>query len=125
MVTVNDSTGADVLAFGHNRVVMLTDNRFTRAQTLVLFFRVYPPAATAAHPSLIVAAGFFKEGKLAHRTPVVRVTQTASSPDGGFPIATPFKLADLQPGEYTVRTELAHEATNQKETKEARFTLTE
>ena len=113
----------DVLAFGQNRIVMLTDNRFTTAQTLFLFFRVYPPAADAAHPSLIVAAGFFKDGKLARRTPPVRVTQSPASPDAGFPLATPFKLTDLEPGEYTVRVELVDEATNQRETKEARFTL--
>jgi VWFA-related protein len=113
----------DVLAFGQNRIVMLTDNRFTTAQTLLLFFRVYPPAASAAHPSLIVAAGFFKDGKLAHRTPTVRVTQSPASSDAGFPIATPFKLTDLEPGEYTVRVELVDEATKQRETKEARFTL--
>ena len=114
----------DVLAFGHNRIVMPTDNRFTRAETLLLFFRVYAPPSTAAHPSLAVAAGFFKAGKLAHRTPTIRVTQPASS-EAGFPIATPFQLSDLEPGEYTVRVELVDEATNQKETREARFTLLE
>jgi VWFA-related protein len=113
----------DVLAFGQNRIVMLTDNRFTTAQTLFLFFRVYTPAASAAHPSLIVAAGFFKDGKLAHRTPTVRVTQSPASSGAGFPIATPFKLTDLEPGEYTVRVELVDEATKQRETREARFTL--
>lgn len=113
----------DVLAFGHSRIVMPTDNRFTKAETMFLFFRVYAPAATAAKPSLAVAAGFFKEGKLAHRTPTIRVTQPASSPDAGFPIATPFNLSDLESGEYTVRVELVDEATNQKETREARFTL--
>src|SRR4030095_12539757 len=114
----------DVLAFGHNRIVMPTDNRFTRAETLVLFFRVYAPLASAAHPSLAVAAGFFKAGKLAHRTPTSPVTQPASS-EAGFPIATPFQLSELEPGEYTVRVELVDEATNQKETREARFTLLE
>jgi hypothetical protein len=111
------------LAFGQNRIVMLTDNRFTTAQTLLLFFRVYPPAASATHPSLIVAAGFFKDGKLAHRTPTVRVTQSPASSDAGFPIATPFKLGDLEPGEYTVRVELVDEVSKQRETREARFTL--
>lgn len=114
----------DVLAFGQNRLVMLTDNRFTSAQTLLLFFRVYAPLATAGHPSLIVAAGFYKDGKLAQRTPTVRITQSPISPDAGFPLATPFKLTDLEPGEYTVRVELVDEVTKQKETKEARFTLT-
>ena len=114
----------DVLAFGQNRIVMLTDNRFTTAQTLLLFFRVYPPAASAAHPSLIVAAGFFKDGKVAHRTPTVRVTQSSATSDSGFPIATPFKLTELEPGEYTVRVELVDEVTKQRETREARFTLT-
>lgn len=114
----------DVLAFGQNRLVMLTDNRFTSGQTLLLFFRVYAPMATAAHPSLIVAAGFYREGKLAQRTPTVRITQSAISPDVGFPLATPFKLAGLEPGEYVVRVELVDEATKQKETREARFTLT-
>jgi hypothetical protein len=114
----------DVLAFGQNRLLMLTDNRFTSAQTLLMFFRVYAPAATATHPSLIVAAGFYKDGKLAQRTPTVRITQSPASPESGFPLATPFKLADLEPGEYTVRVELVDEATKQKETREARFTLT-
>jgi hypothetical protein len=114
----------DVLAFGHNRVIMPTDNRFTKAETLLLFFRVYASPATAAHPSLAVAAGFFKAGKLAHRTPTIRVTQPAST-ESGFPIATPFQLSDLEPGEYTVRVELVDETTNQKETREARFTLLE
>jgi hypothetical protein len=115
----------DVLAFGHSRIIMPTDNRFSRAETMVLFFRVYAPAASAAHPSLAVAAGFFREGKLAHRTPTIRVTQPASAPEAGFPIATPFQLSDLPPGEYTVRVELVDEGTNQKETREARFTLLE
>jgi VWFA-related protein len=115
----------DVLAFGHSRIVMPTDNRFTRAENLLLFFRVYAPAAIAEHPSLVVAAGFYKDGKLAQRTPVIRVTQPAASADGGFPIATPFKLSDFEPGEYTVRVELVDENTNQKETKEARFILIE
>jgi len=114
----------DVLAFGHNRIVMPTDSRFTKGETLLLFFRVYAPAATAAHPSLAVAAGFYKGGKLAHRTPTIRVTQPASS-EAGFPIATPFPLSELEPGEYTVKVELVDEATNQKETREARFTLLE
>jgi VWFA-related protein len=114
----------DVLAFGHSRIIMPTDNRFTRAETLLLFFRVYAPAATAEHPSLFVAAGFYKNGKLAQRTPMIRVTQPASS-EGGFPIATPFQLSDLEPGEYTIRVELVDEGTNQKETKEARFFLIE
>jgi hypothetical protein len=113
----------DVLAFGSNRIVMPTNNRFTTAQTLLLFFRVYTPAARAAHPSLIVAAGFYKDGKLVQRTPMVRVSQAAASSEEGFPIATPFKLSDLEPGEYTVRVELVEEATKQKDTKEARFTL--
>ncbi|MEP6636332.1 MAG: VWA domain-containing protein, partial [Acidobacteriota bacterium] len=114
----------DVLAFGQNRLVVLTNNRFTTAQTLLLFFRVYAPAATADHPSLIVAAGFYKDGKLAQRTPNVRVTQPSISLDAGFPLATPFKLSGLEPGEYTVRVELVDEATGQKETREAHFTLT-
>jgi hypothetical protein len=113
----------DVLAFGQNRLVMLTDNRFTSGQTLLLFFRVYPPSSSAAHPSLIVAAGFYKDGRLAHRTPTVRITQSPASPDSGFPLATPFTLTDLEPGEYTLRVELVDEATKQKETREARFTL--
>jgi hypothetical protein len=114
----------DVLAFGQNRLVMLTDNRFTSEQTLLLFFRVYAPVAPAAQPSLIVAAGFYKDGKLAQRTPTVRITQSPISRDAGFPLATPFKLTDLEPGEYTVRVELVDEATKQKETREAHFTLT-
>jgi VWFA-related protein len=114
----------DVLAFGQNRLVMLTDNRFTSGQTLLLFFRVYPPVATAAHPSLIVGAGFYRDGKLAKRTPTVRITQSPASPDSGFPLATPFTLTDLEPGEYTVRVELLDEATKQKEAREAHFTLT-
>ena len=114
----------DVLVFGQNRLVMLTDNRFTSDQTLLLFFRVYAPAAGAAHPSLIVAAGFYKDGKLAHRTPTVRITQSPITADAGFPLATQFKLIDLEPGEYTVRVELVDETTNQKEAREARFTLT-
>ncbi|MEK6287653.1 MAG: hypothetical protein AABO57_18200 [Acidobacteriota bacterium] len=73
---------------------------------------------------LIVAAGFYKDGKLAQRTPTVRITQSPISPGAGFPLATPFKLAHLEPGEYTVRVELVDEATKQKEAKEARFTLT-
>ena len=113
----------DVLAFGQNRIVMSTDNRFTAEQTLLLFFRVYPPAASAANGSLLVGAGFIKDGKLVRRTPAVRVTQSRAEPDIGFPMATPLKLADLEPGEYTLRVELIDEATNQKETKEARFTL--
>jgi hypothetical protein len=114
----------DVLAFGHNRLVMRTDNRFTSGQTLLLFFRVYPPVATAAHPSLIVGAGFYRDGKLAKRTPTVRITQSPASPDSGFPLATPFTLTDLEPGEYTVRVELLDEATKKKEAREAHFTLT-
>lgn len=113
----------DVLAFGQNRVVMLTDNRFASGQTLLLFFRVYPPRSSAAHPSLIVAAGFYKDGKLAQRTPTVRISQSSASPDSGFPLATPFALTGLAPGEYTVRVELLDEATKQKETREAHFTL--
>jgi VWFA-related protein len=114
----------DVLAFGQNRIVMPTDSRFTAAQTLLLFFRVYPPAGSAEHPSLIVAAGFIKDGKVVQRTPTVRITQTPASPDSGFPMATPLKLTNLEPGEYTVRVELIDEATKRRETKEARFTLT-
>lgn len=113
----------DVLAFGQNRLVMLTDNRFTSGQTLLLFFRVYAPAAAAAPPSLIVAAGFYKDGKLAQRTPTVRITQSPASLNSGFPLATPFSLTDLAPGEYTVRVELLDETTKQKETREAHFTL--
>ncbi len=103
---------------------MLNDSRFTKGQPSLLFFRVYPPAVNSTHPSLIVAAGFLKEGKLVQRTPSVRVTQSPASPDGGFPIATPFKLSDLEPGEYSVRVELVDEGSKQRETKEARFTLT-
>ena len=114
----------DVLAFGQNRLVMLTDNRFNSAQTLLLFFRVYAPLTGSGSPSLIVAAGFYKDGKLAQRTPTVRITQSPGSPGAGFPLATPFKLTDLEPGEYTVRVELVDEATKQKATREARFTLT-
>jgi VWFA-related protein len=113
----------DVLAFGQNRVVMPTDNRFTAGQTLLLFFRVYAPAASAAHPSLIVGAGFIKDGKLVRRTAAIRMTQSPAEPDTGFPMATPLKLADLEPGEYILRVELMDEATKQKEIKEARFTL--
>jgi len=113
----------DVLAFGQNRIVMPTDNRFTAGQTLLLFFRVYAPAASAAHPSLIVGAGFIKDGKLVRRTPAVRVTQSPAEPDTGFPMATPLKLADLEYGEYLLRVELMDEATGQKETREARFSL--
>jgi hypothetical protein len=113
----------DVLAFGQNRIVMPTDNRFTAGQTLLLFFRVYSPAASDTHPSLIVGAGFIKDGKLVRRTPAVRVTQPLATPDIGFPMATPLKLADLEPGEYTLRVELVDEATKRTEIKEARFTL--
>lgn len=113
----------DVLAFGQNRVVMPTDSRFTSGQTLLLFFRVYAPAASTAHPSLIVGAGFIKDGKLVRRTPAVRVSQSHAEPDTGFPMATPLKLADLEYGEYLLRVELIDEATRQKEIKEARFTL--
>jgi VWFA-related protein len=113
----------DVLVFGQNRVVMSTDNRFTAGQTLLLFFRVYPAAESAAHPSLIVGAGFIKDGKVARRTPAVRVTQPLATPDIGFPMATPLKLADLEPGEYILRVELVDEATKQVEIKEARFKL--
>jgi VWFA-related protein len=114
----------DVLAFGQNRIVMPTDSHFAAQQTLILFFRVYPPTASAAHPSLIVGAGFIKDGKLVRRTPSVRVTQLPLSPDAGLPMATPLQLADLEPGEYTIRVEVIDEATKQKEIKEARFTLT-
>jgi VWFA-related protein len=113
----------DVLAFGQKRIVMPTDNRFTVQETLILFFRVYPPMASAAHPSLIVGAGFIKDGKLVRRTPTVRLTQSPASPDAGFPMATPLKLADLEPGEYTLRVELIDEATRQTEIKQAHFTL--
>ena len=115
----------DVLAFGQNRVVMHTDNRFSTGQTILLFFRVYAPASqAAANPTLIVAAGFYKDGKLAHRTPTVRVTASTFTPEAGFPLATPFNLSDLEPGEYIIRVELVDEATKQKETKEARLSLT-
>jgi VWFA-related protein len=110
----------DVLAFGHNRIVMPTTNRFTAEQTLFLFFRVYPAAGP---PSLIVGAGFVKDGKVVRRTPTVRLTQSPASPDVGFPMATPLTLADLQPGEYTIRVELIDEATKRQEIKEARFAL--
>ena len=114
----------DVLAFGQNRLVMLTDNRFNSAHTLLLFFLVYAPlTSSSASPSLIVAAGFYKDGKLAQRTPTVRITQSPGAPGAGFPLATPFKLTDLEPGEYTVRVELVDEATKQKAIREARFTL--
>jgi hypothetical protein len=33
-------------------------------------------------------------------------------------------LTELEPGEYTVRVELVDEVTKQRETREARFTLT-
>jgi VWFA-related protein len=112
----------DVLAFGHNRIVMPTTNRFTAEQTLFLFFRVYP-AAGPSPPSLIVGAGFVKDGKVVRRTPTVRLTQSPASPDVGFPMATPLTLADLQPGEYTLRVELIDEATKRQEIKEARFAL--
>jgi VWFA-related protein len=113
----------DVLAFGHNRIVMPTHSRFTAEQTLFLFFRVYP-AAGSSPPSLIVGAGFVKDGKVVRRTPSVRLTQSPASSDVGFPMATALTLADLQPGEYTLRVELMDETTRQKEIKEARFTLT-
>jgi len=112
----------DVLAFGRNRVVMLAENRFTTTQMLLLFFRVYGPADSRPS-SLIAAAGFFKDGKLAQRTPSVRIIPSSASGEVGFPIATPFKLGDLEPGEYVVRVELLDETTGQKETREARFTL--
>jgi VWFA-related protein len=112
----------DVLAFGHNRIIMPTHNVFTVEQTLLLFFRVYP-AARASLPSLVVGAGFIKDGKLVQRTPSVRITQSSASPDAGFPMATPLKLTDLEPGEYTLRVELMDEATKQKDSKEAHFTL--
>jgi hypothetical protein len=114
----------DVLAFGRNRIVMPTKNRFTADQTLLLFFRVYPPAASAAHPSLLVGAGFIKDGKLVRRTPAVRLTQSPASQDAGFPLATPLKLEGLEPGEYILRVELIDETTKQQEAKEARFALT-
>jgi hypothetical protein len=38
-------------------------------------------------------------------------------------MATPLKLADLEPGVYILRVELVDEATKQLEIKEARFTL--
>ena len=114
----------DVLAFGRNRVVMPTESRFAVDQTLLLFFRVYPGTASFAHPSLLVGAAFFKDGKLALRTPAVRLTQSPASPDSGFPMATPLKLTDLAPGEYILRVELIDEGTGQHEIKEARLTVT-
>jgi VWFA-related protein len=78
----------DVLAFGHNRIVMPTRSRFTVEQTLLLFFRVYP-AVGVSPPSLIVGAGFVKDGRVVRRTPAVRLTQSPASPDVGFPMATP------------------------------------
>jgi hypothetical protein len=113
----------DVLAFGHNRIVMPTNNRFTADQTLFLFFRVYP-AAGGSPQSLIVGAGFVKDGRVVRRTPTVRLTQSPTSPDVGFPMATPLTLADLQPGEYLLRVELIDETTKRQEIREARFTLT-
>ena len=112
----------DVLAFGHNRIVMPTNSRFTVEQTLLLFFRVYP-AAGASPPSLVVGAGFFKDGKVVRRIPAVRLTQSPASPEVGFPMATPVTLADLEPGEYTLRVELLDETTKQKDVKEAHFAL--
>lgn len=114
----------DVLAFGRNRIVMPTNNRFTADQTLLLFFRVYPSSGSATNPSLLVGAGFIKNGKLVRRTPAVRLTQPPASQDAGFPLATPLNLADLEPGEYILRVELIDEATKQQETREARFALT-
>ena len=112
----------DVLAFGHNRIVMPTSSRFTSAQTMLLFFRVYP-AASAPPPSLVVGAAFFKDGKLIRRTSAVRLTQAPSSSEVGFPMATPLALADLEPGDYTLTVELFDETTKQKEIKEAHFVL--
>jgi len=111
-----------VLAFGHNRIVMPTLNRFTSGQTMLLFFRVYP-AAGASPPSLVVGAAFFKGGKLVRRTPAVRLTQSPSSSEVGFPMATPLTLTDLEPGDYTLMVELFDETTKQKEIKEAHFVL--
>jgi len=113
----------DVLVFGQNRIVMPTNSRFTAGQTLLLFFRVYPPNASEAHPSLVVGAGFIKDGKVVRRTPAVRVTHPLASTDTGFPMVTPLKLTDLEPGEYIVRVELVDETTKQVEIKEARFSL--
>ena len=101
---------------------MPTHSRFTAEQTLFLFFRVYP-AAGVSPPSLIVGAGFVKDGKVVRRIPAVRLTQSPASPDVGFPMATPLTLADLQPGEYTLRVELIDETTRRQEIKEARFTV--
>jgi VWFA-related protein len=112
----------DVLAFGHNRIVMPTSSRFTSGQTMLLFFRVYPAASTSP-PSLVVGAGFFKDGKVVRRTPAVRLTQSPSPSEVGFPMATPLTLADLEPGDYTLRVELFDETTRQKEIKEAHFVL--
>jgi len=38
-------------------------------------------------------------------------------------MATPLTLADLEPGDYTLRVELFDETTKQKEIKEANFVL--
>jgi VWFA-related protein len=113
----------DVFAYGQDMVLMPTDSRFNLTQTLLLFFRVYPPRSSGANTSLLVAAAFLKEGKVVQRTPTARMTQQAASPDSGIAVLTPLKLADMEPGEYTVRVQVLDEATRLQDNKEAHFSL--
>jgi VWFA-related protein len=110
----------EVLSFGQQVVLLPTDNSFTTSQPLFLFFRAY--SASGAR-SLIVGAGFFKDGKLVQKTPTIRIDKPSVLTPEGFPLITPFKLADFEPGAYTVRVELVDEATKKRDVKEATFTL--
>jgi VWFA-related protein len=113
----------DVFAYGQDMVLMPTDNHFTSTQTLLLFFRVYPPRPSGANTSLLVAAAFLKDGRVAQRTPTARMTQQPASPDSGIAVLTPLKLADLEPGEYTVRVQVLDEATKLQDNKEGHFSV--
>lgn len=114
----------DVFAYGQDIVLMPTDNRFSSTQTLLLFFRVYPPRSIDPNTSLLVAAAFIKDGKIVQRTPTCRITQQPTSADVGVAVLTPFKLADMEPGEYTVRVQVVDEATKLQDVKDAHFSLT-
>jgi hypothetical protein len=116
----NSDLAREVLAFGRQMILLPTDNSFTTSQPLFLFFRAY--SASDAR-SLIVGAGFFKNGKLVQKTPTIRIDKPSVLTPEGFPLITPFKLTDFEPGAYTVRVELVDEVTKKRDVKEASFTL--
>jgi hypothetical protein len=110
----------EVLSFGQQIILLPTDSSFTTSQPLFLFFRAYSGSGT---PSLIVGAGFFKDGKLVQKTPTFRIDKPSVLTRDGFPLITPFKLAAFDPGDYTVRVELVDEITRKRDVKETSFTL--